>query len=46
MLFAPNLFNVYSECLNKAALEGFGNFKIGGQIIQTVKYADDLCVTG
>jgi len=36
------LFNLYSECLTKEALEGFGDFKIGGQIIQTVKYADDL----
>ena len=26
----------------KEALEGFGDFKIGGQIIHTVKYADDL----
>ena len=24
------------------ALEGFGHFKIGGKIIHTVKYADDL----
>ena len=32
----------YSECLTKEALEGFGDFKIGGQIIQTVKYADEL----
>jgi hypothetical protein len=23
-------------------LEGFGDFKIGGQIINTVKYADEL----
>ena len=23
-------------------MEGFGSFKIGGQIIHTVKYADDL----
>jgi hypothetical protein len=36
------LFNLYSECLTKEALEGFGDFKIGGQIIHTVKYADDL----
>jgi hypothetical protein len=28
--------------LTKEALEGFGDFKIGGQIIHTVKYADDL----
>ena len=32
---------MYSECLTKEALDGLGDF-IGGQIIQTVKYADDL----
>ena len=26
----------------KEALQEFGDFKIGGQIIHTVKYADDL----
>jgi hypothetical protein len=31
-----------SECLTKEALDGSGDFNIGGQIIQTVKYADDL----
>jgi hypothetical protein len=35
-------FNLYSECLTKEVLEGSGAFKIGGQIIHTVKYADDL----
>jgi hypothetical protein len=39
---SPILFNLYSECLIKEALEEFGDFKIGGQIIHTVKYADDL----
>jgi hypothetical protein len=39
---SPILFNIYSECLTKEVLEGFGDFKIGGQIIHTVKYADDL----
>jgi hypothetical protein len=39
---SPILFNIYSKCLTKEALEGFGDFKIGGQIIHTVKYADDL----
>ena len=39
---SPILFNVYNECLIKEALEGFGDFKIGGQIINTLKYADDL----
>jgi hypothetical protein len=33
---------LYSECLTKEALDGLENFKIGGQIIQTVKYADDF----
>jgi hypothetical protein len=39
---SPILFNFYSEYLTKEALEGFGDFKIGGQLIRTVKYADDL----
>jgi hypothetical protein len=33
---------LYSECLTKEALNGLGDLKLGGQIIQTVKYADDL----
>ena len=36
------MFNLYNECLAKEALEGFGDFKIGRQIIHTVKYADEL----
>jgi len=39
---SPILFNLYSECRTKEALGGFGDFKIGGQIIHTAKYADDL----
>ena len=39
---SPILFNLYSECITKEALEGSADFKIGGQIIHTVKYADDL----
>ena len=42
---SPILFNLYSECLTKEALDGLGDFNIGGQIIQTVKYADDLVLT-
>jgi hypothetical protein len=38
---SPTLFNLYSECLAKEALEGFGEVRIG-QIINTVKYSDDL----
>jgi hypothetical protein len=33
---------LYSECLTKETLDGLGDFKIGGKIIQTVKYEDDL----
>jgi hypothetical protein len=33
---------LYSECLTKEGLEGLGDFKIGGQIIHTVKYTHDL----
>jgi hypothetical protein len=36
------LFNLYSEYLTEEALEGFGDFITGGQVICTVKYADDL----
>jgi len=39
---SPILFNLYSECLTKEALDGLGDFKIGGATIHTVKYADDL----
>jgi hypothetical protein len=35
------LFNLYSRELTKESPEGFGDFKIG-QVIHTVKYADDL----
>jgi hypothetical protein len=38
------MFNLYSEYLTKEAFEGLGDFKIGGQIIHTVKYADDLAL--
>jgi len=41
---SPIMSNLYSECLTKEALEGFGDSKIGGQIIQTVKYADDVVI--
>jgi hypothetical protein len=33
---------LYSECLTKEALEGFGDLKIERQIFNTVKYADEL----
>jgi len=33
---------LYHKCFTKEALDGLGDFNIGGQIIQTVKYADDL----
>jgi hypothetical protein len=33
---------LYSECLTKEALDGVGDFNIGGLIIENVKYGDDL----
>ena len=39
---SPILFNLYSECLTKEALDALRDFNIGGQIIQNVKYADEL----
>jgi hypothetical protein len=33
---------LYSEYLTKEALEGFGDFKIEGQVIYTLQYADDI----
>jgi hypothetical protein len=42
MLLSPIPFNLYSEYLTKEALEKLGDFKIGGKIIHTVKYADRL----
>jgi hypothetical protein len=42
MLLSPLLFNLYSEYITQEALEGLGDFKVEGQIISTVRYADDL----
>jgi hypothetical protein len=39
---SPILFNSYSEYFNKGALEGVGDFKIGGKVTRTVKYVDDV----
>jgi len=39
---SPILSNLNSESPTKEALEGFADFKIGRQIIHSVKCADDL----
>ena len=41
MLFVTN-FVQHVQWVSYQALDGLGDFKVGGQIIQTVKYADDL----
>jgi len=33
---------LYSECFAKEALEGSGDFRVGGQAIFNTKYADDI----
>jgi hypothetical protein len=38
---SPLLFNLCSEYVTQKALEGLGDFKVG-QVISTVRYADDL----
>jgi len=35
------LLNLYNEYISKETLEGFGDFKLGRQVMNTVKYADD-----
>ena len=43
MLFVTNSVQLVQRMpYQKEALDGFGNFTLGGQIIHTVKYADDL----
>jgi hypothetical protein len=40
---SPLLLNLYySEYVTQEALEGLGDFKVGRQIISTVRYADNL----
>ena len=39
---SPILFNLYSEHLTKEVLEGFRDFKIGGNVIRTVKYTGNV----
>ena len=39
---SPILFKLHGEYLKKEDLERFGDFKIGGQVIRTVKCADDV----
>jgi hypothetical protein len=36
------VFNVYSEYLTNKAAEGTGDFKTGGEVIRTLKYAGEL----
>jgi hypothetical protein len=44
MLFCHRFYLTYtfSKYLTKEALEGFGDFRIKGQVIRTMKYTDDL----
>jgi len=39
---SPILFNLYREYHTKEALDGFGDLKIEGPVICTVKYANYL----
>ena len=39
---SPTVFNLYSEYLTNKDLEVFGDFKIGGQVVRTVRQAEDF----
>jgi hypothetical protein len=39
---SPLLFNLYSEYVTHEALEGLGDFKVGGQIISMVRYEETI----
>ena len=41
---SPILFNQYREYLMKKALAEVGDFKIGGRIINKVRFADDMAI--
>ena len=45
IIFCKFQFKFVIVKVTKEALDGLGDFKIGGQITQTVKYADD-CANG
>ena len=40
----PYYFNLYGEYLIKEALGEVGDFKIGGRIINKVRFADDTAI--
>ena len=42
---SPIVFNLHSESPIKKALEGFGDFKAGRQVIHAVKYSEKNCVS-
>ena len=41
---SPILFNLYEEYLMKEALTEVGDFKIGGRIINKVRFADNTAI--
>ena len=41
---SPILFNLYGEYLMKEALAEVGDFKIGGRIINKVRFEDDTAI--
>ena len=45
MLFVAISVQLVQRIPCKEALDGLGDFNIGGKIIQTVKYVDDLVLT-
>jgi len=42
-LLSPYLFNIMAELLMRVALDGYeGGFRVGGRLINNLRYADDI----
>jgi hypothetical protein len=42
MMLVANSIKLIHRDLTKKSLEGFENFKFGGKVMRSVKYAEDL----
>ena len=44
-LLSPTLFNIFAEAIERETIEDVDQgLKVGGQLLQTIKFADDQAV--
>jgi len=44
-ILSPHLFNIMTDLLMRVALDGYeGGFRVGGQLINNLRFADDILV--